>query len=273
MNFLGRAIRDVESSMLFFPQPQLRGTPAHLGLSHEDVWFTASDGVKIHAWFIRGDESAIVDSPRLAMLMTHGNGGNISVRLDQYAEFVGRFGNIDILSLSYRGYGISEGEPSEEGFALDAEAAYGWLENKIDLASSATVFFGRSLGGAVAARLAANHKPDTLILECAPSSIPHMAERMAPWRFLPLDKMIVNRFDTESHLRSVQCPVLVMHSELDEIVPYECSGLNMAAANEPKRLYKIPNAPHNGADLVDPDSYYATIESFLVEFTAWKGLA
>ncbi len=271
MSFIAKAIRDVETSMLFFPQPQLRGNPEHLGLAYEDVWLTAADGIRIHAWFIRGTESPRTDSPRLAMLMTHGNGGNISVRLDQYAEFIRRFQTIDILSLSYRGYGESEGEPSEEGFALDAEAAYRWLRQTIDLSSAVKVFFGRSLGGAVAARLAAKHRPEALVLECAPSSIPYLAERMTMWRFFPLDKVIINRFDTEAYMKDVRCPVLMMHSELDEIVPFECSKLNLAAANEPKRFYTIPDAPHNGADLIDPDGYYAAIRDFLTKFTAWVG--
>ena len=277
MRLTPTALGDLERTFLFFPQQQLRGTPAHVGLSYEDVWLTASDRVKVHAWYIKGDEGDKVagddESSRVTMLMTHGNGGNISVRLDQYAEFINRFKRIDILSLSYRGYGASEGVPSEDGFAKDAEAAYQWLiertKSSARVDNAVTVFFGRSMGGAVAAKLAAKHTPDALILECAPSSIAHIAKQTTPWRYLPIDHIINNKFDTEAYVRDVTCPVLVMQSESDEIVPYECSGKILAAASGPKRHYMIKNALHNFADTVDPDGYYDAIGSFLKDFTGW----
>lgn len=277
MRLTPTALGDLERAFLFFPQQQLRGTPAHVGLSYEDVWLTASDGVKLHAWYIRGEQGDKKDdddeSSRIAMLMTHGNGGNISVRLDQYAEFVKRFKRIDILSLSYRGYGASEGVPSEDGFAKDAEAAYQWLSNCVKSSARADntviVFFGRSMGGAVAAKLATKHTPDALILECAPSSIAHIAKQVTPWRYLPIDHIIINKFDTEAYVRDVTCPVLVMQSESDEIVPYECAGKILATVSGPKRHYIMKNALHNFADTVDPDSYYDAISSFLKDFTGW----
>ena len=277
MRLTPTALGDLERAFLFFPQQQLRGTPAHVGISYEDVWLTASDGVKLHAWYIRGEQGNKGidddDESRIAMLMTHGNGGNISVRLDQYAEFVKRFKRIDILSLSYRGYGASEGVPSEDGFAKDAVVAYQWLSNRIKSSARANntviVFFGRSMGGAVAAKLATKHSPDALILECAPSSIAHIAKQVTPWRYLPIDHIIINKFDTEAYVRDVTCPVLVMQSESDEIVPYECAGKILAAVSGPKQHYMMKNALHNFADTVDPDGYYDAISSFLKDSTGW----
>ncbi len=280
--------------MLFFPQPQLRGNPGHLGMRYEDVWLTTEDGVKVHAWFITGFDEDVADSARwrehtganackISLLMVHGNGGNISVRLDQYRELMRRLGNIAILSLSYRGYGMSDGEPSEEGFARDAEAAYRWLEERFQKSNTAPrrrgeqnrnrfvkVLFGRSMGGAVAARLAARCSPDALILECAPSSIADIAKRISPWCYMPIERFIINPFDTESYVKKVSCPLLVMHSENDETVPYECAERILKAANDPKRFYSIPNASHNFADTVNPAGYYGALADFLAEFTDWR---
>ena len=283
----------LEASFIFFPQPQLRGDPSHVGLQYEDVWLATDDGNRTHAWFIRGEESnkpsrgsgeiLPIDAQggikggldrlatgRILMLITHGNGGNISVRLDQYREFITRFRNIDIFALEYRGYGLSEGAPSEEGIALDAIAARRWIDEYVGgfpaEEKPSIIYFGRSLGSAVATRLATVTPPDALILECPISSIPNLAKTMTPWRFLPLEKLIHNRFDTESHMRNVRCPLLVMHSEHDEIVPIECGRMVYDAAQGPKQFYVIKGAPHNGADYYDPDGYYAAMGEFLAEF-------
>ena len=244
----------------------MRGNPSHVGLRYEEVWLTADDGNRTHAWFIQGEESEDPNRKRILMLITHGNGGNISVRLDQYREFVTRFRHIDIFALEYRGYGLSEGSPSEGGIALDAIAARRWIDERIRHAyqlKPALVYFGRSLGGAVATRLAATEPPDALILECPISSIPDLAKTMTPWRYLPIEKLIHNRFDTVCHAREMRCPVLVMHSEFDEIVPIESGRMVYDAAQGPKQFYTIKGAPHNGADYCDPEGYYSAMGAFL----------
>ena len=273
----------IEASFIFFPQPQLRGDPSHVGLHYEDVWLTADDGNKTHAWFIKGEESVDPEQRRILMLITHGNGGNISVRLDQYREFVDRYRFIDIFALEYRGYGLSEGSPSEEGIALDAIAARRWIDEYVDgldhppapldprlcgndvgARAPTIVYFGRSMGGSVATRLASVEQPDALILECPLLSIPYLAKTIVPWKYLPIERFIHNRFDTESYMREVRCPVLVMHSEFDEIIPIECGRMVYEAAKGPKRFYVIKGAPHNGADYYDPEGYYAAMGNFWV---------
>ena len=287
----------LEASFIFFPQPQLRGDPSHVGLRYEEVWLTTDDGNRTHAWFIQGEESDTSrhsreggKQKRILMLITHGNGGNISVRLDQYREFVDRFRFIDIFALEYRGYGLSDGSPSEEGIPLDALAARRWIDeyvdglkqphaamdsrlrgNDVDVCSPTIVYFGRSLGGAVATRLAATEPPDALILECPVSSIPDLAKSHTPWRYLPIDRFIHNRFDTVSHARDVRCPLLLMHSEFDEIVPIECGKKVFDAASGPKQFYTIKGAPHNGADYYDPEGYYGAMGEFLAEFLRFQG--
>ena len=203
----------------------------------------------------------------ILMLITHGNGGNISVRLDQYREFVDRFRFIDVLALEYRGYGMSEGSPSEDGIALDAIAARKWIDEYVaglpEEERPSIVYFGRSLGGSVATRLASVMAPDAMILECPLLSIPYLAKTIAPWKYLPIERFIHNRFDTESYMREVRCPVLVMHSEFDEIIPIEGGRMVFDAATGPKRFYVIKGAPHNGADYYDLDGYYSVMGEFL----------
>ena len=261
-----------EASFIFFPQPQLRGDPSHVGLAFENVWLTADDGVKIHAWFIHGDraDAGRVREPRMVMLLAHGNGGNISSRLDQYREFATRFPNVDVFALEYRGYGLSEGSPSEDGIALDALAARRWIDERIaadgSMQDARIVYFGRSLGGPVATRLAAAAPPDALILECPVSSIAALAKTVLPWRYLPIEKFIHNRFDTMSHISNVHCPLLLMHSEFDEIIPIDHGHMVFdASGSEKKRFYTIKGAPHNGADLYDPAGYYGAMGQFLDE--------
>ena len=257
----------IEASFIFFPQPQLRGDPSHVGLRFEDIWLTTDDGNRTHAWFIRGEESDNPSTKRVLMLITHGNGGNISVRLDQYREFVDRFRFIDIFALEYRGYGLSEGSPSEEGIALDAIAARRWIDEYVaglpEDERPSVVYFGRSLGGSVATRLASVMPPDGLILECPLLSIPYLAKTIPPWKYLPIERFIHNRFDTEAYMREVRSPVLVMHSEFDEIIPIECGRMVFEAAEGLKRFYVIKGAPHNGADYYDPEGYYAVMGEFL----------
>ena len=257
----------IEASFIFFPQLQLRGDPSHVGLQFEDVWLTTDDGNRTHAWFIRGEDDGNENSKRILMLITHGNGGNVSVRLDQYREFVDQYRFIDIFALEYRGYGLSEGSPSEEGMALDAVAARRWIDKYIaglpEKQRPSIVYFGRSMGGAVATRLASVTAPDALILECPLLSIPYLAKTVAPWKYLPVERFIHNRFDTESYMREVWCPVLVMHSEFDEIIPIEGGRMVFDAAAGPKRFYVIKSAPHNGADYYDPEGYYAEMGEFL----------
>lgn len=154
---------------------------------------------------------------------------------------------------------------------MDAIAARRWVDEFVaglpEDQRPAIVYFGRSLGGAVATRLASEVAPDALILECPILSIPFMAKSIVPWKYLPVEKFIHNRFDTELHMREVGCPVLVMHSEFDEIVPIECGRTVFDAAAGPKWFYVIKGAPHNGADYYDPEGYYSAMGEFLGELT------
>ena len=151
---------------------------------------------------------------------------------------------------------------------MDAIAARRWIDQRIGTeyqTPPSIVYFGRSLGGAVATRLASAMPPNALILECPVSSIPELAKSVSPWRFLPVEKFIHNRFDALKRIREVSCPILVMHSEFDEIVPMESGKALYDSAQGQKRFYVIKGAPHNGADYYDPEGYYHAMKDFLSE--------
>jgi len=241
---------------IYFPEIALKGTPDHIGLDFEDVWLRTADGVRVHAWFVPGHSD-------VTWLWCHGNGGNLSARLDNLRQVHDQIG-ANVLLLSYRGYGLSEGVPTEQGTYEDARAALRHLLERPDIDRDRIVYFGRSLGGAVATKVATEHAPTAMVLESAFPSIPRVAPLHAPWVGLPLLRRIIPyRYETTTHLRSVTAPVLVIHGEMDDIVPLRFGRAVFEAAPEPKQWYEVKGAGHNDVELIGADAYYATINGFL----------
>jgi fermentation-respiration switch protein FrsA (DUF1100 family) len=147
----------LQPSMVFLPSPDIEETPSNWGLAYEDLWLRTGDGVRLHAWYLARPGA------RQVLLFFHGNAGNISHRRASLEIF--HWLGLDVLILDYRGYGRSAGRPTEAGLYLDAAAAWDYLVKTRGVAPSDIVVFGRSLGGAVAARLAADARPGALILE------------------------------------------------------------------------------------------------------------
>ena len=250
----------LERQLLFVPERSFRGTPEHVGLAFEDIFPVAPGGVKLHGWHITGK------STKVAWLIFHGNGGNISVRLDQYAEINRRYG-ASVVAIDYRGYGRSEGVPSETGFYADALAAY---ELACELhPGKQIVVFGRSMGGAVAAQLATVTSPAVLVLEATFSSVLDMTRELAPWtRFLPMGLLLKTRFDTVGYVSNSTVPKLIFHGDSDRTVPHTNSARIFAAACPQKKLHLIPGGDHDGLDLVDPAGYHGILREFLAEHGA-----
>lgn len=226
---------------------------ADLGRPFEDVTLTTADGVRLSAWFFPADEN----SPRrnLVMLVSHGNGGNITHRLPMARAFLGL--GLGVLLFDYRGYGRSEGKLSEEGTYLDAQAAYGWLRQR---GFSEIIAFGESLGGAVATELALRENVAGLVLSNTFTNLGDMGSDWFPW--FPVRWFQTVKYDTRSKLPRVTVPLLVMHSREDEVVPFRHAERNFAAANEPK-LFWENHGLHNETLSVAPDHYLAGIEKFL----------
>lgn len=245
----------MQSRLLYYPNlpsRQLTATPADINLAYESVSISTSDGVMIHGWFIPARPE------RATLLFFHGNAGNISHRLDSIRIFHEL--GLSILIVDYRGYGQSQGVISEEGSYRDAEAAWNYLTETRKIPAGQIIIFGRSLGAAIAAHIASIQRPAALILESAFTSVPDMAARLYP--FFPVRLLSRFQYNTKKMLMSVTCPVLIIHSPGDEIIPYENGQQLYAAAREPKDMLMIRGG-HNEGFLASGNTYSEGIASYL----------
>jgi fermentation-respiration switch protein FrsA (DUF1100 family) len=238
--------------LLYFPFSQIEATPAGVGLEFQDVSLVTQDNIKLAAWFVPAEEA------RGVILFCHGNGGNISHRLDSLLIFY-RLG-YSVLLFDYRGYGQSEGSPSEQGTYRDGEAAWQYLIQQKGFAAHEIVLFGRSLGGAVAAHLAGRHGPGGLILESVFTSVPDMAAELYP--LLPTRLLSRYHYDTRQALAGVNSPLLVVHSPNDEIIPFEHGRQLYQAANPPKSFLEI-SGDHNSGFITSGNKYRQGLADFL----------
>ena len=231
-------------------------TPANVGMDYQDVSIETTDGVTLHGWFIAGRSSRV-------LLFFHGNAGNISHRLDSIRQFQDL--GLSVLIIDYRGYGQSEGRTTERGIYRDADAAWRYLIEGRGIAASDIVIFGRSLGASVASRLAAQQQPLALIVESSFTSVPDIAQHLYPW--LPARWLSRLSHATRDYVRDVRCPVLVVHSRDDEIIPFHHGEAIFASANEPRTLLAI-RGTHNDAFLRDERAYIGGLRTFLTGLSA-----
>ncbi len=244
-----------QSGMLYYPNlpsRELMLTPDRYGLEYEELQLKTGDGLTLHGWFIP------TRNPRATLLFCHGNAGNISHRMESIAIFH-QLG-LNVLIFDYRGYGQSEGKPSEQGTYLDAEAAWDYLTQQKNIPPNQIILFGRSLGAAIASRLASTRQPLGLIVESAFSSVPDMAAHYYP--YLPVRLISRFRYDTQQHVENISSPILVIHSPDDEIIPYSNGQQLFAAAGEPKQFLSI-HGGHNDGFLLSGEQYTRGLEGFI----------
>ena len=218
----------------------------------EDAFFKTSDGVELNGWYFAPQTNSLLG--HFAVLICHGNGGNISDRADLYRACM-RTG-VAVFAFDYRGYGRSHGRASEEGTYLDAQAAYRWLTNK---GFSKVIAYGESLGGGIASELCLREKMSGLILQSTFTSIPEIGAEIFPW--LPVRWLAKIKYDTHAKLPRLTIPVLVMHSRADELAPFRQAERNYAVARDPKLFWEIRGG-HNEA-LEDRPLFIEGIEKFL----------
>jgi fermentation-respiration switch protein FrsA (DUF1100 family) len=244
----------LQGSLIYFPEVgrQILRTPKDAGLDYETVWLTAEDGVRIEAWYVPAPAA------RGAALLAHGNAGNIAHRVD-YAPLFHRLG-YSLLLLEYRGYGRSEGKPSEEGTYADARAAWRHLVTTRGFPPERIVLVGESLGGAVVARLAADERPGALVLASSFVSVPELAAELYPW--LPARRLTRYRYDTLEALERVSCPVLIAHSRQDDIVPFRHGERLFAAIKGPKAFLELAGG-HNDGFLFTREAWREEVGRFL----------
>jgi fermentation-respiration switch protein FrsA (DUF1100 family) len=237
------------------PTRDIVSTPKSIGLEYEPVKLRTEDGLTLDAWFIPAQK------PRGTVLFLHGNGGNISHRLATIKILYGL--RLSTFIFDYRGFGQSEGEPSETGTYRDAEAAWRYLTEHRGIAGNSIVLFGRSLGGAIAAHTASLHQAGALILESAFTSLPDIASDV--YWFLPARWLARMNYDTKGALKSVSSPLLVIHSVEDELVPISHGRALFEAARKPKHFLKLRGG-HVGGFRQSEMFYGKSIDEFLAKY-------
>lgn len=226
---------------------------ARSGLPLEEVWFQSGDGTKLFAWYVESAATSAV------VLWCHGNAGNIINRLENLRELY-RIG-LSVFIFDYRGYGRSQGSPSEEGLYQDALGAHDYLTRTRMIPTDRIVIFGRSLGAAVAGELAVQKPAEGLILE---SSFPSIAA-VAKFHYggLPLHWLLGAEFTLIDRLPSLSLPKLIIHGEQDDIIPLELGRQVFEAAKPPKFFYAIPGADHNNTYQVGGAAYFQRLAEFI----------
>ncbi|HRQ05539.1 MAG TPA: alpha/beta hydrolase [Nitrosomonas halophila] len=237
---------------IYFPDNAVRMKPTGFGLSYETVTLTTADGTNINGWWLPHE------NPRATMLFLHGNAGNISHRL-QKLQIYNRLG-LSVLIVDYRGYGQSEGSPTEQGTYLDAEAAWAYLTQVRRIPARDIVLYGESLGGVIAARQASQVAAGALILESTFTSVRDMGKHYYP--FLPVNLITRIHYPALEYIQAVASPVLVIHSPTDEIVPYKMGQKLFEAASPPKDFLEI-KGDHNGGFLRSGELYTDGLNQFI----------
>jgi uncharacterized protein len=250
----------LENRMIFYPAASLEKSPRDVGLEFEDIFFTTHDGIRLHGWFVPHRDA------KSTLVWFHGNAGNISHRVENLKLLHERV-KTNIFIFDYRGYGRSEGQPSEEGTYLDGAAALDLIGKRIgDASGKNTILFGRSLGAAVAAEMATRFSSQALILESPFISIPAMARVIFP--YVPLGVFLRTKYDVREKIKRIKAPLLVLHGDHDEIVPFEHGKIVFEAAPQPKKFFAITGAAHNDTYVVGGENYFRQIRQFIDETSA-----
>lgn len=245
----------IERNFVFFPEKSLAFSPRGWGMDFEDIYLSTHDGVRLNAWLIRASR----DSPMV--LWFHGNAGNIADRVENARLLVDR--GLSLFLVDYRGYGKSEGAPSEKGIYIDGQAAYDYLVSERDIAPGNLIVFGRSLGSTVAVYVASRNICAGAILESAITNMADMARVHYP--IIPGLGTLKHKFNSIDRISGIKAPILFIHGDADEIVPYELGRRLFDAATSEKTFYTIPRAHHNDTYFVGGKEYFDRFERFVRE--------
>ncbi len=252
-----------QNRFIFMPQRLISRTPADLNLPFEEIYLSVRDKSgsteRIHAWFIPTAER----SAQRVLLYLHGSALNIGANI-AHAQRFAKLG-FSVFLLSYRGYGKSDGDfPSEESVYADAETGWDYLVAERNFAPSSVFIYGHSLGGAVAIQLALNHSDaGGIIVEGTFTSIAEMARLNPPYRILPLDLLINQRFNSIKKVGQLDLPVLYIHGKSDETVPFEMSKELFDKTSSAKKLTLIAGGGHNNTAAVGGEQYLDAVRDFI----------
>ena len=245
----------LQPRMAFFPWTGIQQTPAAAGLQFMDLKVATADGETLHGWWMEHP------SPRAQVIYWHGNGGNLSLWLDVLVDLRKR--GFSVMAVDYRGYGASTGRPSEKGLYRDAEAAAKYFFEHLRKPGTPVVFWGRSLGCAVASYSASVTTPDALVLE---SPFPDVRSLFAGNPvMLGLSLFSTYRFATSRHLKGYRGPLLVVHGDRDSIIPFRAGRRVFDDAPTTQKTFAVLNgADHNDVHTGHP-AYWLAIDRFLRE--------
>jgi uncharacterized protein len=252
---LGQDLSAIENALLYFPTKNIDATPDKINLKFDEIELETADKVKLSAWWTPNDNA------RATLIFSHGNAGNIGNRLDKLKIFHDL--GLNVLLYDYRGYGKSEGRPSENGLYADAQAAYDYTINEKKIPVDQIISYGESLGGPVAAHLAANNKVKAVILESTFTNL----EDMALLRMPLLAGLAKSKFDTMADVANIKSPVLVLHSPNDEIVPYAQGQKLFEAVKTPKQFVKL-QGDHNNGFWKSKNKYVKGLDEFVTAHVA-----
>ena len=234
-------VRYLESAGVFFPSRDIPVGPQILELPCEDIYFQTQDGIRINAWLFKNPDA------KSTLIFAHGNAGNMSDRLLKVRVFY-EFG-LNVFIFDYRGYGKSEGRPSEQGIYLDAQGAYDYLQSRQDINMNNIILYGASLGGVVVVNLATCRKAALLVVESSITHARDMARIIYP--FVPAVFLSL-KFDSIGKVKAMTMPKLFIHSPEDQIVPYWIGQKLFEAAAEPKEFLQIHGGHNDGSITAEP---------------------
>jgi fermentation-respiration switch protein FrsA (DUF1100 family) len=247
-----------EKGLIFFPMQQLEGTPKYFGLEYENVFFPATDGTRLHGWFVPSSDPG----EKTTLLWFHGNAGNISHRLENIALLHSHL-NISIFIFDYREFGLSAGHISKAGTYLDARGAWNYLVMERVIEPSDILLFGRSLGTALAVDLACSETCLGAVLEAAFTSSHEMLNRYFFGAIPP--ELSQSTYDNIGKIGLIQAPLLFIHGEYDEAIPVEMAQRLYRAARGPKRFYLVSGSGHNDTYVIGGFEYFRQLQDFLKE--------
>ncbi|MEX2172948.1 MAG: alpha/beta hydrolase [Pirellulaceae bacterium] len=244
-------LASTERRSIFQPSKYPAGEWDQTTVLARDANFAAADGTKLHGWYVRHAE------PRGQALLLHGNAGNVTLLADTL-RVLNRRHQLAVLAIDYRGYGRSEGKPTEAGVLMDARAARRWLAEQEGIAESDVILMGFSLGGAVAIDLAAHDGARGLVVSNTFTSLPDVAQHHVSW--LPMSWLMTLRMNSLEKIEQYRGPLLLSHAEADEVIPYEQGLALYEAAPGPKKMITVKGSGHNDPQ---PEEYRLALDEFL----------
>ena len=251
----------VVNRFIFIPKTEITATPTKYGIEYQEIWFHARDGLDLNGWFIPGDKD------RPLVLFFHGNAGNISDNLDYLNMLHGS--HFPVFIFDYRGFGKSEGEPLHEDDlyqdargALSYLAGQGWHHERM-------IFFGQSLGSAVALQMALENKPAGLVMESSFTSMKETVKAISPIAYYTFGWWGINmHFDNLAKIDRLEVPLLLIHGDRDGVLPVRMTRQLYARAVAPKMLLVIRGGGHCDSFKADGTAYLAAWSSYLQMMSA-----